>query len=133
MTRTIIDQGIDDFNYLVEFTKAYMKTLCTTIHRPGGMIVNLRANIADQPPTIRDPSHLIYMVAEKELLMNPYAAMHQTRTSRPIDSQSVSRAFIMYIAPLREQELACSKPQAIDKPLRDTYMSKWIESLDDYL
>ena len=52
--RTIIDQGLDDFDYLVEFTEAYMKTLCTTICRPGGMIINPRANIADQPPTICD-------------------------------------------------------------------------------
>ena len=64
MDRTIMDQGLDDFNFLVEFAKADMKTLCTTIHRPGGMINNHRAYIADQPPTIRDPGHLISMVAE---------------------------------------------------------------------
>ena len=39
----------------------------------------------------------------------------------------------MSLAPLREQELAYREPQAIDKPLRDTYMSKRLESLDDYL
>ena len=86
-SRTIIYQGLVDLDSLVEFTKAYMKTLCTTIRRPGGMIINLRANIADQPPTIRDPSHLIYMVAEKRLIMTAYVAMHQASTSRPIESQ----------------------------------------------
>ena len=40
--RTIIDQGLDDFDSLVEFTEADIKTLCTTIHRPGGMINNPR-------------------------------------------------------------------------------------------
>ena len=45
--RDIIDQGLDEFDSFVEFTKAHMKTLCTTIHRPGGMIINPRANIAD--------------------------------------------------------------------------------------
>ena len=39
----------------------------------------------------------------------------------------------MSLAPLREQDLACIDPQSIDKPLRDTYISKWFESLDDYL
>ena len=62
MSRTIIDQGINDFNSLVEFTEADMKTLCTTIRCPGGMMINPRANIADQPPNIRDPVHLISMV-----------------------------------------------------------------------
>ena len=76
MARTIIDQGIDDFDSWVEFTEADMKTLCTTIRRPGGMIINLRANISDQPPTIHDTDHLISMVAEKRLLMTSYAAIH---------------------------------------------------------
>ena len=69
------------------------------------------------------------MVAEKRLLMTAYAEMHQARTSRPIDSQSMSQASIMYLAPLREQDMAYSEPQAIYKPLRDTSMSKLIESL----
>ena len=68
--RTIIDQGLDEFDDLVEFTKADMKTLCTTICSPGGMINNPRANIADKPPTIRDPGHLNSIVVEKRLLMN---------------------------------------------------------------
>ena len=88
--RTIIDQGLDDLDSLVEFAKAYMKALCTTIFRPGGMIMNPRDNISDQPPTICDPGQLISMVAEKRLLMTAYATMHQSRTSRPIDCQSIT-------------------------------------------
>ena len=61
--RAIIDQVLNDLYSLVEFTEADMKTLCTTICLPGGMIINPRGNIADQPPTIRDPGHLISMVA----------------------------------------------------------------------
>ena len=87
-----------------------MKTLCMAIRRPGGMIINPRAIIAEQPPTIPDPSYLISMVAEKLLLMPAYAEIHQSRTSRPIDSQSMTQAFIMYLTPLREQELAYSEP-----------------------
>ena len=131
--RTIIDKGLHDFDSLVEFTKADMKTLCTTIRRPGGMIINLRENIADQPPTICDLGHLISMVAEKRLLMTAYAEMYQACISRSIGSQSMTRAFIMYLSPLQEQELAYSKPREIDKPLMDTSMSKWLQSLDDSL
>ena len=39
----------------------------------------------------------------------------------------------MSLSPLREQELAYSDHKAIDKPIKDTLMSKWLESLDDYL
>ena len=77
----------------MEFNEADTKTLCTNIRRPGGMIINLRANISDQPPTISDPVHLIYMVAEKRLLMIAYSAMHQARTSRQIDSQLMTGLF----------------------------------------
>ena len=77
---TIIDQGLDDFDSFVEFTEADMKTLFTNIRRPGGMIINLRVNIDDQPPTICEPGHLISMVAEKRLLITSYAEMHQSRT-----------------------------------------------------
>ena len=86
---TVIDQRLDDFDSLVQFSEADMKTLCLTFCRPGGMRINLRANIADQPPTIRDSSHLISVVAEKRLLVTSYATMNQARTSRPIDSQSM--------------------------------------------
>ena len=79
--QTIIDQGINDFDSLVEFTKADIKTLCTTICCPGGMVLNPRANIVDQPPIICDSGHLIYMLAEIQLLMNAYAEMYQARTS----------------------------------------------------
>ena len=57
------------------------------------------------------------MVADKRLLMTAYAAMHQARTSRPIDSQSMNQSLIVFLAPLQEQELAYSKPQAIYRPL----------------
>ena len=125
--RTIINQGLDDFDSLVEFTKADMKTLCTNIRHPGGMRFNLRANITDQTPTIRDTSHLISMIAEKRLLMTAYATKQQARTSRPIESQSMTPVFIISLAPLREQELAYIEPKAIDNPLRDTSMSKCLE------
>ena len=87
--------------YVLGWNNSYMKTLCTTICRPGGMKINPRANIADQNPTIRDPGHFISMVADKRLLMTAYAAMHQALTSRPIDSQWMTRAFIMSLATLR--------------------------------
>ena len=51
--RTTIDQVLSDFDSLVEFTEADMKNICTTIRRPGWVVINPRANIADQPLTLK--------------------------------------------------------------------------------
>ena len=91
-------------------------------------VINVSAETAR---AITNQGHLISIVAEKRLLMTAYAAMYQARTSRPIDSQSMTWAFIMSLDPQREQDLAYSEPRAIDKPQRDTSMSKWLQSLDD--
>ena len=69
------------------------------------------------------------MVAEKRLLMTAYVAMNQEFTSIPIDSKSMTRAFIMYFDLLQEHDHSYSKPRAIDKPLRGTSMSNFLESL----
>ena len=131
--RLIIDQGLDDFDELDGFTEDDMKTLCNTIRRPGGTIPNPRARTSGQPPTIKDPGNVVSMVAEKRLILTAYAAMHQTRTSRPINALTMTRTFIMSLAPLREQELVYKDPAAIEKPLKDTTMARWLEGLDDYL
>ena len=131
--RTIINQGLDDFTTLSDFTKDDMKTLYTAVCCPGGMIVNPRASLADQSPAICDPGHLISMVVENCLIMTVYAAMHNDHTSRPTNSRSMTREFFMSLVPLCEQELAYISPPASDKPLTTTSMSKWLESLDDYL
>ena len=63
--RLITDQGMDDFDELDGFSENYMRTLCTTIRRPGGSIPNPRVAVRGQPPIIRDPGNVISMVAEK--------------------------------------------------------------------
>ena len=122
--RTIVDQGLDNFTTLSDFTEDDMKTLSTTVCRPGGIIVNPRAALADQPPTIRDPGHLISVVTEKQLIMMVYAAMHNDRTSRLTNSRLMNREFVIYLVSLRKQELAYSALPAIDKPLKTTSMYK---------
>ena len=61
--QTIINKVLNDFDYLVEFTEADMKTLCTTIHGTGEMIINPRDNSAEKPPHIRDQGQPISMVS----------------------------------------------------------------------
>ena len=91
-------------------------------------VINVSAETAR---TITNQGHLISMVAKKRLLMTACAAIHQALTSIPIDSQSMTWAFIMSLDPQREQDLAYSEPRAIDKPQRDTSMSKWLDSVDN--
>ena len=122
--RLIIDQGMDDFDELDGFSEDDMRTLCTNIRRPGGSIPNPRVAVRGQPPIIRDPRNVISMVVEERLILTAYAAMHQTRTFRLINTQTMARSFIMSLAPLRDQELAYKDPVSIEKHLKDTTMAK---------
>ena len=112
----ITDQGMDDFDELDGFSEDDIRTLCTTIRRPGGTIPNQRVAVRDQLPIIRDPGNVISMVAEKRLILTAYAVMNQTRTSRPINAETTTRAFIMSLSLLREQELAYKDPVSIENP-----------------
>ena len=60
-TQIIATWGLDDYNELTNFTKDNVSTLCVTIHPPGGMWMNPQAAVAGQPPTIRDPGHVVSM------------------------------------------------------------------------
>ena len=131
--RLITNQGLEDFDELKDFSEEDMRTLCNTIRRPGGSIPNPRAAQADQPPTIRDPGSVISMVAEKRLVMTAYAAMHQTRTSRPITPATMTRAHIMSLSPLRDLEKSYATLASMEKPTTNYSMSKWLEALDDFL
>ena len=65
--------------------------------------------------------------------MTAYAAMHLTRTSRPITPATMTRVWIMSLAPLRELEQSYATLGDMEKPLTNTTMSKWLEALDDFL
>ena len=84
--RLITDQDMDDFNELDGFSEDDMRSLCTTIRRTGCSIPNLRVVVRGQPLIIRYPGNVLSMVAEKRLILTAYAAMHQTRTSRLINT-----------------------------------------------
>ena len=99
-SRIIVDQGLDDFITLVDFSEVDMKTLCAAVCRPGGMIINPQAHVPNQPTEIRDPGHVVSMVSEKRLVMTAYTAMHQQITSRPINARTMTRDFIMSLSPL---------------------------------
>ena len=119
---------MDYFDELDGFSENYMRTLCTTIRRPGGSIPNPRVAVRGQPPIIRDPGNVISMVAEKRLILTAYAAMRQTRTSRPINAQTMTRTFIMSLAPLREQERVYKDPVSIEKPLIHRLFSAYTDT-----
>ena len=132
-SRLINDKGMDDFDELDDFSEDDMRTLCTNIRRPGGSITNPRVAVRGQPPIIRDPRNVISMVAEERLILTAYAAMHQTRTSSPINAQTMTRTFIMSLVPLREQKLVYKDLVSIANPLKDATVAKWLEGLDEYL
>ena len=98
------DQGLDDYNTLTNFAEEYMKTLCVSIHRPGGLIPNPQAGVQRQPVDVQSPGRVVSMIAKKQLLLTSFAAHHLAHTSRPIDATLMTRVYITSLSPLREQE-----------------------------
>ena len=97
------------------------------------MIPSPHTAVQGQPANLRNPGHVIYMIAEKRLILTSYATMHLSRTSRPINAVILTRDCITFLSPLCEQEKAYSTNNSADKLKKDTSMHKWIEILDDHL
>ena len=102
--RVMTNQGLDDFDTITNFTEDYMKTLCVSIRRPGGLVANLRAANPGQPAELRNPGHVVSLISEKRLLLPAFAAHHLARISHPINPVSMTRVYITSLSPLREQE-----------------------------
>ena len=67
--QVIYDEGISSFDSLIEFDNEDMKTLSSTILRSGGMIANPDAVVQEQPAEIHNSGIVIYMIAEKCLVL----------------------------------------------------------------
>ena len=55
MARVITDQGLNNFNTMINFSESEMKALCVTIHHPEGLVLNPRATNTGQPEDLREP------------------------------------------------------------------------------
>ena len=60
-TQIITDHGLNNYNELTNFTKDNMRTLCVKINCLGDIVMNPQAAVVGQPPTIRDPCHVVLM------------------------------------------------------------------------
>lgn len=83
----IQDEGLAVITDLLEFDNAGIKTLCASVRKPGGMIVDPN----DPNRQIVDPGFHIPAICEKRLKWAAYGARVYRMIGRPIDHDSLNR------------------------------------------
>jgi hypothetical protein len=83
----IMAEGLDSFDSLVDFDKDDIKSLCSTVRKPGGMIVDLN----DRNRNINNPRTSIPAIAEGRLQLCAYAATIYQRIGREVNVATLSR------------------------------------------
>ena len=81
----VIDEGITNLEDLADFEEDDIKTLCSSVRRPGGMIL-----LGGNP--VANPGHNIPAICETRLILAAYAAKIYRSVMRPIDPVSMNAA-----------------------------------------
>jgi hypothetical protein len=83
----IIAEGLDGFDAFVDFDKDDIKSLCSTVRKPGGTIVDPN----DAARQINNPGTSIPAISEGRLQLCAYGAGLYKRIGREVNAQSMSR------------------------------------------
>ena len=92
--QSITDQGLDDFDEIVNLSEEDMKTMCNNVRSLEGNIMNPHTAVVGHPPTIRNPGSVISIVAEKRLALIVYTIIHQSRISCHVDAVTMTQPYI---------------------------------------
>ena len=102
------EQGLETITNFLEFDKDGIETLCASVRKPGGTIVNPNANVAGAPATIPNPGYSIPAISEKRLIAAAYTANLYDMIGRDITVNTMSRsrleAFEKHHALIKEHE-----------------------------
>ena len=79
------DEGLRVIDDFVEFTEEDIQTLCQSVRKPGGTIVNPAGAV------VPNPGYSISAISEKRMKTASYAATVYDLIGRAIDHQSMSR------------------------------------------
>ena len=88
----IQSEGLETLNDFLEFDKDGIKTLCSSVRKPGGMIANPNAAVEGQPAQIPNPGFNIPAICEKRMIAATYTARTYDLIGRPITVDSMSRS-----------------------------------------
>ncbi len=83
----IIAEGLNSFDTLVDFNKDDIKSLCSTVRKPGGTVVDPN----DNTRTVNNPGMSIPAIAESRLQLSAYGAAIYKKIGRDIDATTLSK------------------------------------------
>ena len=84
-------EGLNVISDFAEFDREDIKTLCSSVRKPGGVIPNLNAGEAGQPATIPNPGHSIPAICGKRMILAAFTAMIYRSIGRVITQGSLNR------------------------------------------
>jgi hypothetical protein len=106
-----------------------VKTLCTTLRKPGGMIAGVAAEDGGAVPQVPNPGVYVATRAEMNLSSACYMARHYYRTSRILTAPELTQARMHRYAQYKEAEEAYKEP---DDLLKLSKPDKIIDFIDEW-
>ncbi len=83
----IIAEGLNDFDALIDFNKDDIKSLCSTVRKPGGTVVDPN----DNTRTVNNPGMSIPAISESRLQLAAYGAAIYRKIGRRVDATTLSK------------------------------------------
>ena len=126
----IIAEGIGSMSELAEFGKDDITTLCTSVRKPGGTIVDP----ADATRTIPNPGQSIPSMCETRLILAAYGASIYTLIDRlPILPNMLSRTWLKQFKLHKDMVDNHTSPEDLPEISKNFGIMKFIDQFPAYL
>ena len=125
----MIAEGLDSFESMMDFSKEDIKSLCSSIRKPGGLVVD--PNDADRQ--VQNPGLSIPAIAESRLITCAYGANIYKRIGREATAVTLSKTRLAEFKTHRETVKDHDDPDGLP-PISKTYgIMKLLEHFLTYL
>lgn len=125
----VMAEGLDTFASFLDFTKDDIKTLCSSIRKPGGVIAGRTRADNDVP---NNGLH-VPAIAETRLAWATYAARYYNMIGRPLNADTLSWDYIRYFDSLKEERENHTSPDSIQRISPKISIMKWINLFEEHL
>ena len=90
--QAIQDEGLNLITYFTEFEKEDINTLCLSVRKPGGTVLNPNAAAAGAPAMIPNPDYSVPAICEKQLVSTACSTRIYEMIGWTINPASMNRA-----------------------------------------
>lgn len=131
----VMAEGISDLGSFALFSKDDIKTLCSSVRKPGGTIPDPNATVAvgATRPTISNPGFRIPAICESRLIDAAYTATLYDMIGRPITEATLAAALIREFRIHRQLVKDHKEPDSIKSISKSFTIMKALDQLPGYL